>query len=196
MSAPGLRERFESSLRSGKRRIGRGVPASRRVKGLGGAKGRRRLQVRKLVAPFLQRPITLTTPTGLRLRVTGDPVDELIAQHLLGPNRSEYFPAWPGEARSGMCILDVGAHHGLYAAAALHEYPSSRVICVEPSPSSLPPLHANLAVNGYAARARIVNAALAAAPGVGLLRHTDEGSWGNSLFEEEAVATSSEKVVL
>jgi hypothetical protein len=74
----------------------RALPASRRIKGLGGAKGRGWLQARRLVEPFLQRPVTLVTATGLRLRVTSDPVDEQIAQLLLGPRRPEYFPTWPG----------------------------------------------------------------------------------------------------
>jgi FkbM family methyltransferase len=183
-------------MRSGTRRIIRALPAERRAKGLGGAKGRRLLQARKLIAPWLQWTVTVTTATGLRLRLTGDPVDEQIAHHLLGPRRDRYFPDWPHDAPAPRCILDIGAHHGLYAAAALHTYPEARIICVEPSAHAREVLQANLDCNGFSARARVVAAGLASAPGSGLLRHTAEGTWGASLFEEESIATSSEPVTL
>jgi FkbM family methyltransferase len=183
-------------VRSGKRAVARVVPADRRVKGLGGAKGRRLLQLRKLVAPLAQWPVTLTATDGLRLRVTADPVDEKIAHHLLGAGRADYFPPWPVEQPVGACILDIGAHHGLYAATALHIYRDSRIVCVEPSADAIGPLRANLDANGFARRARIVRAGLAAHTGEGALRHTTEGSWGASLFEEDAETTSTETVPL
>jgi FkbM family methyltransferase len=178
------------------RRIARAVPESRRVKGLGGAKGRRLLQARKLVAPLLQRPITLSTADGLRLRVTADPVDEHIAQHVLGPRRDDYFPPWPAGVPTPRCVLDIGAHHGLYAAAALHAYPGSRVVCVEPSADAHAALRANLALNGFSDRARIVRGALAPRSGEGVLQHTADGSWGFSLYEDSADAVGSETVPL
>jgi FkbM family methyltransferase len=178
------------------RRLMRFVPDDRRVKGLGGARGRRKLQARKLVAPFFQRPVMLTTATGLRLRVTTDPVDEQIAHHLLGSSRSDYFPPWPGTMPAAPCILDIGAHHGLYAATALHTYPGSRVICVEPSRDALVALQANLDANGSAVRARVVAAALAPAAGSAELRHTNDGTWGFSLYEDADGAVGSERVQL
>jgi FkbM family methyltransferase len=183
-------------LSAGKRRVASVVPESRRVKGLGGAKGRRLLQVRKLVAPFLQRPVTLISRDGLRLRVTADPVDEQIAHHLLGAGRRDYFPTGYEALPQGACILDIGAHHGLYAAAALHHYAQSRIVCVEPSADALGPLRDNLAINDFSARARIVRAGLASEAGEGELRHTDEGTWGASLYEESAATTRTETVPL
>jgi FkbM family methyltransferase len=177
-------------------RLTRLIPPDRRVKGLGGAHGRRLLQVRKLIAPVLQLPITLRTAGGLKLRITGDPVDEQIAQHVLGPRRAEYFPADGGRIPANPCILDIGAHHGLYAAAALHAYPGSHIICVEPSAGAVPDLRTNLKINGFEARARVVNAALGAHAGHALLRHTAEGSWGASLYEDAEVTDSSEDVTL
>jgi FkbM family methyltransferase len=191
-----LSERLLEPVHSVRRAAVRALPASRRVKGMGGAKGRGWLQARKLAAPLLQRPVTLVAADGLRLRVTADPVDEQIAQALLGPRRPEYFPPWRGAAPVAPCILDIGAHHGLYAAAALHEYPGSRIVCVEPSASALGPLRANLAINKYESRARIVNVALASSPGEGVLQHAPDGTWGYSLYEDAAEAMGSENVAL
>jgi FkbM family methyltransferase len=191
-----MRKVIEPTVRGARRAMFTALPTDRRVKGLGGSKGRGALQARKLIAPLFQRPVTLVAPDGLRLRVTADPVDEQIAQHLLGPRRTEYFPAWPGMQPHAPCILDLGAHHGLYAAAALHTYEASRVICVEPSAAALPALEANLAINGFQARARVVNTALASQSGHSTLRHTHEGTWGHSLFEDEDASIGSESVSL
>jgi FkbM family methyltransferase len=179
----GLAERLVQPVRAARRAVVRGLPASRRVKG-------------KLVAPVLQRPVTLTSADGLRLRVSADPVDEQIAQALLGPRKHEYFPTWNREKPERPCILDIGAHHGLYAAAALHEYPGSNVICVEPSAAALAPLRANLAINGFGSRARIAEVALAPNPGEGVLQHAPDGTWGYSLYEDAAGALGSENVTL
>lgn len=172
------------------------VPPSRRIKGLGGAKGRGRLQARKLIAPFWQRPVTLVSTDGVRLQVSTDPVDEQIAQHLLGPRRVDYFPTPRIELGGDACILDVGAHHGFYAAVAMRTYPDARLICVEPSHDALAHIRTNLEINGSLGRARIVNAALAPGAGTGELRHTAEGSWGSSLYEEQSAAITSESVRL
>lgn len=185
-----------SGVRTVRRRLVHAVPESRRIKGLGGARGRGWLQARKLVAPLFQRPVTLTTSDGLRLRVGADPVDEKIAQQLLGPRRGDYFPEPRVQIPPSPCILDVGAHHGLYAVSALHHFPGSRVICVEPSLEALSSIRANLALNGFGHRARIVHAALAPTSGTGLLQHTTDGTWGYSLYEDESSATGAENVPL
>jgi FkbM family methyltransferase len=188
--------RLRALLRAVRRNAYRLVPPSRRIKGLGGAKGRGRLQLRKLLAPFWQQPVTLESPDGVRLRVTADPVDEQIAQHVLGPHRSDYFPKPPPAIPADASILDVGAHHGFYACVALHEYPDAHLICVEPSGTARAELKANLALNSSGNRVRIVDAALAPAAGRGELRHTAEGSWGSSLYEEATTVLSTESVRL
>jgi FkbM family methyltransferase len=140
--------------------------------------------------------VTLTTPEGLQMRIGTDPVDEKIAHQLLGPRRADYFPEQLIALPANPCILDVGAHHGLYAVAALHEYPGSRIICVEPSADALHALRANVALNRCGDRVRIVHAALASDRGVGELRHTTDGTWGFSLYEDEELAVDSEVVPL
>jgi FkbM family methyltransferase len=195
-ASPSAGARLRALPHAVRRNAYRLVPPSRRIKGLGGASGRGLLQLRKLVAPLWQRPVTLVSPHGVRLRVTADPVDEQIAQHVLGPHRSDYFPTPPPELPRDACILDVGAHHGFYAAVALREYPDAHLICVEPSRRAIAELKANLDLNDTYGRVRIVDAALAPATGHGELRHTDEGSWGSSLYEEASAAISTESVRL
>lgn len=174
-------------------RLGRLVPPERRVKSLGGARGRRLLQVRKLLWPLVRRTVVVTAPSGVRLPITADPVDEQIAHDLLGPRRWVYFPDWPGGPPAAPLVLDVGAHHGLYAACALAEYPGSRVICVEPSAAAAACVRETLRCNGFEARARVVVAALADVAGEGVL-HLAARSWGSSLFpdlDEEVVGTEA-----
>jgi FkbM family methyltransferase len=173
------------------------VPPERRVKPLAGSRGRRRLQARKLLWPLVRRTVVITAPSGARLPITTDPVDEQIAQDLVGRHRWVYFPEWPGGPPPAPLILDVGAHHGLYAACALAEYPGSRVICVEPSARAAARLRETLRQNRAEGRARVVVAALADAPGRGVL-HVAARSWGSSLHpepDEEVVGTEEVALV-
>ena len=84
-------------------------------------------------------------------------------------------------------MLDLGSHHGFYAVTALALYPRATLIAVEPSEEGVARVRRNLDLNGVRHRVRLVEAGLAAEAGTGTLLHTDEGSWGNSLFEEEGV---------
>jgi FkbM family methyltransferase len=160
------------------------------VKPLAGAKGRRLVQARKLVAPLVKRPIVITSRDGLKLELTVDPVDELVANDLLGRNRTLWFPPPPDgmdEIADPRVVLDLGAHHGFYAVTALARYARATLIAVEPSDVGVTQIRRNLSLNHMQHRVRIVEAALAKERGTGTLWHTDEGSWGNSLFQEEGV---------
>jgi FkbM family methyltransferase len=178
------------------------IPRQRRVKPLAGARGRRLVQLRKLTQPLVTRPIVITSRDGLRMELTADPVDELVANDLLGRNRTLWFPEPPDrfsgddalELRARV-VLDLGAHHGFYAVTALARYSRATLIAVEPSAHGVACVRRNLGLNNLEHRARIVQGALASARGTGTLFHTDEGSWGNSLFREEGVAVLGEEKV-
>lgn len=168
------------------------------MKPLAGAKGRRWVQARKLVSPLVSRSIVITSRDGLRLELTDDPVDELVANDLLGRNRVLWFPPPPDGVEpvdDPTVVLDLGAHHGFYAVTALARYPRARLIAVEPSAVGVRQVTRNLELNGLSHRVRIVRAALAAERGTGTLFHTDEGSWGNSLFQEEGVTVLGDEPV-
>jgi FkbM family methyltransferase len=124
------------------------------------------------------------------MELTVDPVDELVANDLLGNNRTLWFPDIPDEAapaRDVRLVLDLGSHHGFYAVTALTRYPKARLIAVEPSREGVSRIRRNLELNGMTHRTRVVEAGLAETSGSGTLFHTDEGSWGNSLFQEQGV---------
>lgn len=166
------------------------IPKDRRVKPLAGARGRRWVQLRKLTAPLIKRPIVLTSRDGVRMELTVDPVDELVANDLLGRNRALWFPPAPdgvAEVDDPRVVLDLGSHHGFYAVTALAMYPRATLIAVEPSRDGMARVRRNLELNHASHRVRLVEAGLAEAKGTGTLLHTDEGSWGNSLFEEAGV---------
>jgi FkbM family methyltransferase len=187
-----------SPLRALRRRARALLPPDRRVKPLGNARGRWKVQARKLLAPVAQRPVTITSREGLRLELDTDPVDELVANDLLGRNRTLWFPDAPEGALplvEPSLVLDLGAHHGFFAVAALHRWPTARLIAVEPSGAGVARIARNLALNGMSERVRIVQAALADGPGWGRLHHTDEGSWGASLFREEGATVLGEEPV-
>jgi FkbM family methyltransferase len=60
---------------------------------------------------------------------------------------------------SGMSVLDVGAHVGLFTlAAALRVGPTGRVVAFEPSPATLASLHRHIALNGFGDRVEVVPA--------------------------------------
>ena len=67
---------------------------------------------------------------------------------------------------------------------------------MEPSAAAVECLKANLELNGFTGRARIVTAGLAPSAGEGLLVHTDDGTWGYSLYEDAGAAAESESVKL
>jgi FkbM family methyltransferase len=67
---------------------------------------------------------------------------------------------------SGMRLLDIGAHYGVFALAALHYGgPDSQVLCVEASPAAATVLRTNLTLNGASAERQVLNVAMASADG-------------------------------
>ena len=64
------------------------------------------------------------------------------------------------------------------------------------SAAAVPCVRDNLNANGWLDRARIEPVALADHVGTATLRHTDEGTWGASLFEEDGALLRTETVQL
>ena len=76
-------------------------------------------------------------------------------------------------------VLDVGAHHGIYAMEVLRRYPECHVIAVEPDAAACRSIRLNAALNGVSSRIEIVEAGLAERNGQGWLEWSARGSWGH-----------------
>lgn len=78
-------------------------------------------------------------------------------------------------------VLDIGAHVGSFTCALATYLPGARFVCVEPLPSAVKFLYANLVQNGLAKRAEILPAAIAPADGDAYMWATEEASCAASL---------------
>lgn len=176
------------------RRIWNYVPPSRKTHLR--YSGYHKLAFRKMLYPLFQHTVTLMSDEGVRFLVTSDPVDERVLLHIHS-KREEYFPPKIfGRLPPDPVVLDIGAHHGFYAVQALALYTNSRIICVEPAREGVELLRKHLEMNNCSHKARVVQAALAENTGEGTLLHCVRGSWGNSLYEDDAHVTGGETVPL
>lgn len=148
-------------------------------------RGAWKLALGKLMRPGRGWPVTVGDAQAGRYRVGDDPVDEVVAFDLSSNKRRLYFPTGVDLPEQPL-ILDIGCHHGFYATAALHHYPRARLIGVEPNPNALPRIRRQLAINRLEDRVRLVHGALAEQRGTGTLKLCARGSWGDSLFEDDA----------
>jgi len=107
--------------------------------------------------------------------------------HPLARRHFEFFRTDPLQAKEltsffkyahpGMHLLDIGAHYGFFALAALRSGgPTARVLCVEPSSKAVQVLRANLEANGAKRNVEIVQTALGDTDGT--LRMLTTGPFG------------------
>jgi FkbM family methyltransferase len=137
-----------------------------------------RWMLRRLLLPIWPVHLTLTSRPGARCALGDDPVDDSVFRHLHGYGSGLYFPPLPGGDPEGT-ILDVGAHHGIYAIDALRRYPRCDLIAIEPDPDACRQIEANARLNNLTSHMEIVRAGLARADGRGWLVTDDQGSWAS-----------------
>lgn len=103
--------------------------------------------------------IAFASPDGHRVLVAcrPDTTDAMTAEACLPAD--EY--GLRGRAFSGVA-LDVGAHIGAVTLALLADHPDLTVVAVEPLPENLALLRQNLALNGFADRAVVLEGAVGA----------------------------------
>jgi FkbM family methyltransferase len=144
--------------------------------------------VRRLLSPIYPVPVILTSRTGVRCALGDDPVDDAIFRHVHRPGNGLYFPPLAGGEPDGI-ILDVGAHHGIYAMEALRRYPHCRLVAIEPDPDGCRRIAANAGLNGFTSRIEIVQAGLADVDGRGWLALDEHGSWASRTLADDPEAT-------
>ncbi len=143
--------------------------------------------VRRMLLPRITLPCRITTRHGSRFFLGRDPIDDRIVEHICATAVDLYFP--PDIAPPpGSLLLDVGAHHGIYAVEALRRYPGTRLIAVEPAPEAHEMLTRNLAENALLHRVEIVRAGIGTANEMAFLEYSSEGSWGNRTLPLSATA--------
>jgi FkbM family methyltransferase len=101
--------------------------------------------------------------------VNGDPLrltPSYAAYHATRGWEPELHAAVAPTIASGMAVLDVGAHVGLFTlTAALRVGPTGRVVAFEPSPQTLVSLRRHISLNGFDDRVEVVPAAVGDAEG-------------------------------
>ncbi len=137
-----------------------------------------RWAVRRALRRWRQWPCRITTVQGTRFYLGSDPVDDRILIHLYATATDFYFPPRLTPP-PGSLLLDVGAHHGLYAVEALRRYPGTCLIAVEPDPRGCRLIARHFEANGMQERAQIVEAGIGETAGDAFLEYSVEGSWGN-----------------
>jgi FkbM family methyltransferase len=95
--------------------------------------------------------------------------------------------------RPGDTVIDGGAHVGVFTAFALREG-AGLVVAVEPDPTNLACLEANLAAEIASGRVRIVKAGLWHEPEILTFFASDENSARSNFFEDRGERTSSVEV--
>jgi FkbM family methyltransferase len=148
--------------------------------------------VRRLLLPVRPIHLTLTSRSGVRCALADDPVDDSVFRHLHGYGSGLYFPPLPDGDAEGV-VLDVGAHHGIYAMEALRRYPRCRLIAVEPDPDACLHIAANARLNDLASRIEIVGAGLAPADGHGWLLSDEHGSWASRTTNRDMTIAPGER---
>jgi FkbM family methyltransferase len=127
--------------------------------------------------------VTISHPGGgLRLQLTVDPLDAVVVESVFHRHRHQYFPDGV-DAGTVRLVLDIGAHHGAYAAGAAWTYPMAFVVAVEPSAASAAIVRQQFGLNDLGHRSAVVQCAIGGEHGTTLLRHDPTGSWGHSTFE-------------
>jgi FkbM family methyltransferase len=140
-----------------------------------------RFVIRLWLKDLLVMPIVVRSTAGSRYFLSTDPLDDIILRELLTTYGPLFYPPEMRMLGPTALILDVGAHHGAYAVTTLSLFPEMRMISVEPDAEGFRILEKNIALNSFASRCELVNAAITDRDGQCLLEKSSEGSWGNTV---------------
>ena len=146
--------------------------------------------VRKIVEPWRRLRCIIRHQNGARFILSDDLLDSQILSDTYGIYRNLFFPEEVKSVPPGECILDVGAHHGIYSVAALQQYPGTTLIAVEPDPEAVAKLEANIRLNKMENRCEIIAAAVGHTEGVALLERSPDGSWANKIVPDHYAGPS------
>jgi FkbM family methyltransferase len=124
---------------------------------------------------------TVSSRAGVTLRVPNHPLSRWPTVEVLAEDTYRLEDLSWEDPFAARAVLDVGAHVGSFACALAVRLPGATFTCVEPLPSTLAWLGANLARNGLARKAAILPAAVAGADGEAELWASEDASCEASL---------------
>ena len=156
-----------------------------------------RYRVRRFLSPYCKSACYIRSKNHASLYVSSDPIDEIVAEELLGNLGDIYFPQVLDSivTSSGGWLLDVGAFNGYWAAEMLVRYPGYHAVLVEPNPDKIDCIERTLLSTKVRLRARIVHGALAATDGTGGMHLSQDGSWGNWVACERDLRADGNKKI-
>lgn len=143
-------------------------------------KERTKYGLKRALRPYLNFSIWVTTEHGAKILLSKEVVDEYILDDLYSEQQFIYFPAYLSMP-SNATVLDVGAHHGLYAMELLARYKDTNIICVEPDPESGAIVRKHIEKNNASKQVELVPFAIGEEEKESFLVDNEDGSWGKTV---------------
>lgn len=140
--------------------------------------------LRLLFKRYFPVPTLIRTKAGSIIFLGLDKIDDIIVRHLNDTHKDIYF-SQDLQLLTGDIVLDVGAHHGIFAVELVSRFPDIRVYCFEPDTTSYRYLQFNRYLNS-AKCIKPINAGLAPSTGKAFIIKSDEGSWGNYIANNKS----------
>lgn len=142
-----------------------------------------RYAFRRALMPQIVVPMWVTSKEGTRFYLSKDFADDEVVQDIL-KRHADYFPDLSNSCtdKQGV-LLEIGGHHGLYAAEALRTYAGHKLVVVEPHPESCELIRKQVTGNNSSDRCRIIDACLAEDTSGRVLKvHPEWGTWGATVL--------------
>lgn len=153
--------------------------------------------LRRALKPYFLLPCWIVSSEGARFFLGKDPIDDIILEDLLIHCQRVYFPEELSALSPAMLVLDIGAHHGLFATAMLCRHRYAKVIAVEPNPAATRFIRKNLCGNYLLRRAEITQAGIAPREDAIFLHLSKRGSWADTTSSAmDEVGESSGRTVV
>jgi len=128
--------------------------------------------------PYLNLTMWVTTKNGAKIYLGQDEIDEFILKDLCTDTIGRYFPHYL-DLKTGDIVLDIGAHHGLYAMELNSHFPGIKIFCIEPDPDGLNIIKKHTKKNK--ANVNIIPFAIGAEEKTAFLVDNNDGSWGKTV---------------
>lgn len=128
--------------------------------------------------PYFFLPAWFTTKSGAKVYLGKDKIDEFILKDLCIDEIGRYFTT-NLQLKTKDIVLDVGAHHGLYAMELNARYSGIKILCIEPDPEGIAIIRKHIKKNK--ANALVLPCAIGLEEKIAFLADNEDGSWGKTI---------------